>query len=75
MKNYPIKRIKKVFYNDILSYEEFLTGNVEAAIFDPKLDVKPIGRKLKDVVDHTSNIVRVKADKISNALSTYAAEA
>ena len=39
------------------------------------MEIKPIGRKLKDVVDHTSNIVRAKANTINKALSTYAAEA
>ena len=44
VKNYPIKRVKKVFYNDILSYDEFLQGNVNAAINDPELDIKPMSR-------------------------------
>ena len=73
-KSYPIKRIKKVFYNDIVSYEEFLGGNVQAAINDPELNIKPMSRKLNDVFENKTNIVRVKAKKIDNALKTYAAE-
>ena len=74
-KKYPIKRIKKVFYNDILSYDEFIAGNVDAAVNDPELEVKPMSRQLKEVVDHTQNIVRVKAQNMNQALQTYAAEA
>ena len=34
-----------------------------------------MSRQLKEVVDHTQNIVRVKAQNMNQALETYAAEA
>ena len=74
-KKYPIKRIKKVFFNDILSYEEYMEGLIEATIHDPELDVRPISRQFKEVIDHTQNIVRVKAQTMDMALKMYVSEA
>ena len=49
-KAYPIKKVRKVYYNDILSYDEFLANQIDGQINDEKMEmIAPISRQLKDV--------------------------
>ena len=49
-KKYPVRRVKKVYYNDILSYEEFMAEQVKGSIEDTSMNVAPISRKLGEVI-------------------------
>lgn len=49
-KKYPITKIKKVFYNDILSYDNFLEESVKASIADKTLNLAPMTRRMKEVI-------------------------
>ena len=59
----------------MLSYEDFIGNQVEAAQIDPELEIKPMNRKLKELVQHTHSIVLQKAQNMDKALTQYAAEA
>jgi len=73
-KSFPIKRVKKVYYNDILSYEDFLAEKIFASVNDPSLNLQPMNRKLQEVLTNKKNIVTVKANNIDSALKEYVDE-
>lgn len=49
-KGYPVTKVKKVFYNDILSYDQFIEHSVKASMEDKSLNLAPMTRKLHEVL-------------------------
>lgn len=74
-KEYPVAKVKKVYYNDILSHEGFLDESVKASINDPLLNIAPMSRDIKDVLSNSAGIMHCKVQSIDQALMTYAKEA
>ena len=59
-KGFPIRKVQKVYYNDILSYDEFMAEKVNDAIHDKTLSkVKPTCRKLNEVMVTSTGKLRV----------------
>ena len=73
-KSFPIKKVKKVYYNDILSYEDFIENKIKESLNDKSLDLKPMSRNLKEVLTNKKNIVAVKAQNMNEALNEYIEE-
>jgi len=75
-KNYPIKKVKKVYFNDILSYDQFLAEQITTSIHDDSFDkIKPMSRQLKEVLINKENIIRVKASTLDEQFKAYTDEA
>ena len=67
-KKYPIKKIRKIYYNNVLSDENFMLDRLQRLEEDESLDLAPPTRKLNDVMEIQTGIIRVKADTMDRAL-------
>ena len=58
-KKYPVKKVKKAYYNDILSCETYL-ADLTSEIEHKSFYVPPIDRKLSDVLATAESLKRNK---------------